>query len=282
MNTVLTYVPLDGPFNQVDHPVICIGQAIISFYMFRLFFALRTAPAPLPQLIGAVAFGTLANLAARVGHAGWFWWTDIVQFVTWAGAAVAAVRLVNHQREEEASQPDTAPVRVDYFARWENKLTWGFGLIVAAVLVYSYVDVYTQRQKDNAEAVAAAKQAEAKATNTFTQKLRQTDAKQDTLLAAVTSISALQGTIIANQARNTTLLQQSNQDVKKVVKSTTKEVKKTLQSSVIQARPIEPRKPDEPKPDPNLWKRFKGWFNASRMPSDTLIFAASDTLTIDY
>lgn len=263
---------------NLDHPLIIIGQILIAFYLFRLFFALRRTAQPLPQIIGILAFGVLANVTARVAESNWFWVADILQYVGLAVVIVLSFRLVNHQNQVARMQPNAPVIVATFFDRIETKAVWVFGLFLAGVLTYAYVDVYLDRQRSDTKALVAADSTKAQATAENAQQLREVKAQQQTVIAAVTSISAATGTIIANQTKNMAILTTGQKEVKQAVKSQAKEVKKTLQSSVIQARPLEPKKPEpEEKEKKSLMDRFKGLFHTSAR-YDTLVTANRDTL----
>ncbi|GAB4042546.1 hypothetical protein [Spirosoma litoris] len=281
---LLAYAPL-GPFDKIDHPIILIVQTVIAFYCFRLFFALRRTAQPLPQIVGVMAFAVLANLLARATHREWFWISDITQFVALGAMVLASFYVVQHQTVQATKQPNAPVVVADFFDRIETKATWAFGLLLAAIVTYAYIDTYTQRQKDNLQALAAAEKAKAQATAENSQQLCEVKVQQQTVIAAVTSISAATGTIIANQTKNMAILTNGQQDVKKEFKKQSKRVEKTIQATVIDARPLEPKqakpieKTDEEKEKEkqNLWNKAKRFFHLSAK-LDTLGVTDSDTL----
>ncbi|GAB2550006.1 hypothetical protein [Spirosoma aerophilum] len=273
-------------FEQVDHPLIIIAQLISSFFLFRLFFAIRKTSQPLPQIVGGLAFGFLANVVARATHESWFWISDIIQYVTLAAVVIAAVRAAHKAKAEVIMRPGAPVVVADVFDRLETKVTWGVGLLLAGVLTYYCVDLYMKLQHTDAQVIVATQKATQQVTAQYNEQLCETKEQQDSLLEAVSSISATQGTIIENQHRNSAAILKGQKNVGQLVSKQNQAVKKTIQSSVIQARPIEPTKPkveaaDEEKQ--NIWKRFKGMFHSSArrdslsssaevMPSDTVVF----------
>lgn len=277
-------------FEQVDHPLIIIAQLICSFFLFRLFFAIRKTSQPLPQIVAGLAFGFLANVAARATHKDWFWIADIVQYMTLAAVVIAAVRSAHQASREAASRPGAPVMVADVFDRIETKVTWSVGLVLSGVLTYYCVDMYMKLQHTDAQVIVATQKATQKVTAQYNEQLCETKEQQDSLLEAVSSISATQGTIIANQQQGSEdrkRILEGQKSVKSLVSNQNQVVKKTLQSSVIQARPLEPVKPKvETQPEEekkNIWKKVKGLFHSSARRdslSSNARVTATDTLVL--
>lgn len=262
--------------NQVDNPFIMIAQAVIAASLFRLFYALRRAKQPLPQLIGLFAFGELANLAARSAKSDWFATTDIIQYGLFAGAAVFAVLAALKQNKTEAARPEAAVIVPDFFDKIETKAVWLFSLLVGLIVLYNYTNMYFEFQKSKTETLVKVEQAKVQTQAEQNELLCETKQTQANLLAAVTSISATQGTIIANQAKNIAAQIKASEDLKKQIKQQPKESKKAPEATGKTDKPAtEPeQKPDTEKP--GFWKRFFGGKSA-RVDSvgvkmDTLVF----------
>ena len=273
-------------FKQVDHPLIIIAQFVGTFFLFQLFFAIRKTSYPLPQIVAGFAFGMLANVVGRLMHKDWFWIADIVQYVTLAAVIIAAVRAARKAKKEAAQRPGAPVVVADVFDRYEVRVTWAVGLILAGGLTYYCIDLYMQLQHKDAQVAVAATKAKTEATVQFSEQLCKTEQTQSTLLAAVTSISATQSTIIANQHKNSTAILKGQADAKQLIKKQTRKAGKVSDNTVIDAKPIQiERTTTEPEKDPNLWRRFKGLFKSASFKQtrlDTLSNgqqeASSDTL----
>lgn len=280
-------------FKQVDHPLIIIAQIVGTFFLFQLFFLVRKNTQPLPQIIAGLAFGMLANVVGRSMHKDWFWVADVVQYVTLAAVIIASVRAARKAKKEAAQRPGAAVVVADVFDRFETRVTWVLGLILAGGLTYYCIDLYMQLEHKDAQVITAATKAKTEATVQFSEQLCKTEQNQTALYAAVTSISATQGTllasqskIIANQAKNSTKILSGQKDVKATVLNQSRNAEKAPRATVTQADSTSKSKPDneaEPQKDQNLWRRFKGLFRTSArrdslssdpqiMPYDTLVY----------
>lgn len=271
-------------FSGIDHPIIIIAQAVTALYLFRLFFSIRKSGQPLPQIVAGLAFGVLANLCGRVGVADWFLTSDIVQYCTLMVAVCATYYTVERSHKNEAARPGAKVVVNDFFDRIENKAVWGFGLIIAGVVIYAYVDNYTLQQKAQARAQFVADSVAAVKADEYAAQLCETNEKLATTLTAVTSISATQTTLLANQVAAEVKRKKAVEDIKKQVANQVaiqnKEIKKTLQTTVTGVRPLQTTKPKEtPVDDRSIWQKATQFLRSKKTARvDTTSTLRSDTL----
>ncbi len=276
-------------FEQIDHPLIGFAQVVLAIALFRLFFAVRRTPAPLPQIIAIAAFAVLTNLAARVSSADWFVYSDIVIYWAWAIATIASVMSVTHANEQAAKQPNPPILVPDFFDRWQTKVVWAFGLIAVGLFLYGYLNTYDGKRTAEATATVKADSAVTVATQEYSaqQKIYQGERQQiisgiasvtavlPTLTSGLASVSATQTTLIAGQknlsrrvAHNQMAFGRSRPGVPDLKKIETH--KDTLIKRKIEAPATTPI----PKEKPGFFKRL---FGGKSVP-DTTNYARADTL----
>lgn len=281
------------PFSHIDHPLTELSQAVIVFYMVRLFIAIRHGASPLPQILLITAFIVLTNLVARIFGYHWFYISDIIEYGSWGVATAASYYSVQHRKAEEAElskqavdegrEPPT-PLRVpDFFDRFEHRITWIVGSLVVALLVTAYLRTYSEKQDKNAQlvvvadsAVVAVKQAEIKKTKEFEQQTAVSDSldqlRADSILAVLTSVSAAQGQILKGQ---TGLVEHINKKSAQTRATVRAEVKKTAPKP--NTNPIKPTPPsDNQNPSEPTWfdRLRKRVFGRNTVSADTVSYSS--------
>lgn len=273
-------MPPNTAFAQSDHPLTLLAQVVLIYYTFRLYFVLRYAPAPLPQMVAVLGFAILSNLLGRVGRADWFWIANIVQYATWATVMYLAFRKV---QKAPAPPPDHLGRFDQFLTHWQERLQWSVGILAVGIVVYAYCMTYYETQRATQSAVILSNAAVAKATREYARKqdvyqrerqqiitgVASVTAALPSLTAAVASVSAAQQSVAVKESRTT------NRRADRPRPGRKPETIKTLPPPGQINRPVVAPDPARPEPKkPSWWKRA---FGRRETGGDTAQYVRADT-----
>ncbi|CCH02021.1 hypothetical protein FAES_4021 [Fibrella aestuarina BUZ 2] len=243
--------------HSVDHPLIIFGQAVGAVALVRLYFILRTAPFPLPQLTLGAAVAMVTNLVARSTNADWFYITDIAQYWSLSAVFIASIYKVLH-RQKTTPAETTEP---DFFDRYSMRITWGVGMAIAALLLYNYVKAYADQRVRQQQITQAAVEASTRARQQYAAEVRRRDQHdqsfRDSLLRQVDSMAQVGQTLLQNQGQ--------------ILKTQQRVEAKTQQNTVLTRRALQTAKPvptpekvqpvpshEKPKDSRSIWQKIFG------------------------
>ena len=243
-------------FTTPNHPLIVLGQAVLTVLLFVHFFKVQHKSWPVRLAYGTLPFTVLANLLARIGNLCWFEYSDIALFWAWPLASVVKI----------FSFPTVTSYRTpDVFDRYRTQLLCAVVVVVVGLVGWGYVREREEKNVALAETDIAVKQENTRVTAEFARQQQEAEAQRDTIGTTVQAIATGLASVSATQQ---TLIVGQNQLAKKVTPARSparKPQKRKPEFETIEGRPFSPqinRPVIAPAPEPKKEGFFKRLFGS--------------------